>query len=127
RTDVFALGCVLYEATVGRGPFAIEPGRSTLRRSSWEVPPPKSIVKDYPDELAEIVLRALAQDPSQRQQSAGELAVALEAWLARSHGIVTEQTIASLVSRSVDDFVKDKASRIEQAGARLGVPLPHGY
>jgi serine/threonine protein kinase len=125
RTDIFALGCVLYEATVGRVPFQSEGGLSSnYQVLAHDVPPPRSIIADYPQELANVVTKALARDPRDRYQTAEELGVALEAWLARAHGIVTEQTIAELMTRAAEPFIKEKARRIEQALARLAPPVP---
>ena len=124
RTDIFALGCVLYEATVGRVPFQSEGGLSTTYQVlAHEVTPPRALVPDYPEELAQVVMKALARDPRARFQSAEELGVALEAWLARVHGIVTEQNIADLMTRAAEPFIKEKARRIEQAAARLAPPV----
>jgi eukaryotic-like serine/threonine-protein kinase len=125
RTDIFALGCVLYEATVGRAPFQSEGGlSSTYQVLAHEVHPPSTLVPGYPAELASVVMKALARDPRDRFQSAEELGVALEGWLARAHGIVTEQTIAELMTSAAEPFIKEKARRVEQALARLAPPVP---
>jgi serine/threonine protein kinase len=125
RTDIFALGCVLYEATVGRVPFQSEGGlSSTYQLLAHEVHPPQAFIPDFPLELASVVMKALARDPRDRYQSAEELGVALEAWLARAHGIVTEQNIAELMTSAAEPFIKEKARRVEQALARLAPPVP---
>jgi eukaryotic-like serine/threonine-protein kinase len=120
RTDIFALGCVLYEATVGRGPFHRDGSLPNLYHMlSGEVHSPRRLVSGYPEELEQIVLKALARDPRDRYQTAEELGVALEEWLARSRVMVTEQIIADLMTRTADEFIQEKARRIEQAMARL--------
>jgi serine/threonine protein kinase len=120
RTDIFSLGCVLYEASVGRGPFHRDGAVPSLYHMlSGEVHSPRSLVSDYPQELEEIVLKALERDPRDRYQTAEEFGVALEEWLARSHVMVTEQMIADLMTRTADEFIEEKARRIEQAMARL--------
>ena len=125
RTDIFALGCVLYEATVGRVPFQSEGGlSSTYQVLAHEVTPPRTWVPDYPNDLANVVMKALARDPRDRFQTAEELGVALEGWLARGRGIVTEQTIAELMTSAAEPFIKEKARRVEQAVARLAPPVP---
>jgi serine/threonine-protein kinase len=125
RTDIFALGCVLYEATVGRVPFQGEGGLSSMYQVlAHDVHSPRTLVPDYPPELASVVMKALARDPRDRFQTAEELGVALEAWLARAHGIVTEQTIAELMTTAAEPFIKEKARRVEQALARLAPPVP---
>jgi eukaryotic-like serine/threonine-protein kinase len=120
RTDIFSLGCVLYEASVGRGPFHRDGSLPGLYHMlSSEVHSPRSLISGYPDELEQIVLKALARDPRDRYQTAEEFGVALEEWLARSHQMVTEQMIADLMTRTADEFIQEKGRRIEQAMARL--------
>jgi DNA-binding NarL/FixJ family response regulator/tRNA A-37 threonylcarbamoyl transferase component Bud32 len=75
RADVYALGCVLFHALTGSVPFI----RATDLQRMWahvhEPPPaPSSIERRVPPALDDAVLRALAKDPADRQQSAGELA-----------------------------------------------------
>ena len=75
RTDVYALGAVLYELLTSRLP--VEPGpdlRETLRRVCDESPiPPESLVGDCSAELSAIVMKALAQNPNQRYAGVREL------------------------------------------------------
>jgi serine/threonine protein kinase len=127
RTDIFSLGCVLFEATVGHGPYHREGSMPTLYHViSRDAPSPRSLIRDYPEELSRIVLKALARDPRERFQTAEEFGVSLEEWLARSHVMVTEQMIADLMTRTADEFVQEKARRIEQTIARLAPSSPLG-
>ena len=69
RSDVYALGCVLYTALVGAPPFAAVPAL----RKGWaqvEEPPPLDRV---PKPMRRVLARALAKDPADRHQTAGEL------------------------------------------------------
>jgi eukaryotic-like serine/threonine-protein kinase len=87
RTDIFALGIVLYELTTGRRAFRDTSDLITLERiTSGEVTPPREIVADYPPELERIVMKALRVDPDRRFQSAGALGRQLEA-LAAGRGL----------------------------------------
>jgi tRNA A-37 threonylcarbamoyl transferase component Bud32 len=80
RTDVYSLGCVLYEMLTGRTPFAdVHEDVQVLYRQLHERPlPPSAYAPDVPPELDAIVLRALDKSPVARFGSMQELARALE-------------------------------------------------
>jgi serine/threonine-protein kinase len=88
RTDIFALGTVLYElATMTRAFRARTEHESLLRVQRGDVTPPSHVIDDFPADLEEIILTALAVDPAHRFQDAGTLQRELEGF-ARRHGIV---------------------------------------
>jgi nucleotide-binding universal stress UspA family protein len=75
RSDVFALGCVLYEMTTGRQPFGDPRGSRRLRKRLWWDPwPPRALRRDCPAWLQEIILRCLAVDPAGRYPTMAQLA-----------------------------------------------------
>ncbi|MDB4929145.1 MAG: Serine/threonine protein kinase PrkC, regulator of stationary phase, partial [Myxococcaceae bacterium] len=83
RADLWSLGVVLWEVTVGRRLFRRKTDAATIDAVLGErVPHPSRFRPDYPDELAAIVNRALERDRGRRYQTALELARALERWLA---------------------------------------------
>jgi len=93
RTDVWALGVVLWEVTVGRRLFRRQTDAATVFAITRDpITPPSRLVADYPLDLEAIVLRALERDLTKRYQTAHELCRALEAWLLTSgrHAGVTE-------------------------------------
>jgi serine/threonine protein kinase len=79
RTDVFALGIVLYELTTGRRCF---PGNSDFERMLAVVNSdfvlPSSVVPSFPAELEDVICTALSTDPTQRYASAALMIEALE-------------------------------------------------
>jgi DNA-binding NarL/FixJ family response regulator/tRNA A-37 threonylcarbamoyl transferase component Bud32 len=83
RTDVYALGCVLFHALTGSVPFL---GANDLERMWAHVhepaPAPSSIEPRVPSALDAVLARALAKAPSDRQPSAGQLAREAQAALA---------------------------------------------
>jgi serine/threonine protein kinase len=81
RSDVFALGIVLYELTVGQRLFKGANEVETLRAVlDLNVPRPSELVPDYPPDLERIVLKALERSPERRYQSAREMQIDLEAF-----------------------------------------------
>jgi tRNA A-37 threonylcarbamoyl transferase component Bud32 len=74
RADIFALGIVLYELTVGKRLFKREsPTRVRKAILSGEITPPLLVRSDYSPALEEVVLKALAPNPDQRYQTAAKL------------------------------------------------------
>jgi len=80
RSDVFALGTILYELTTGEAPFAAEADLEILNKivGGPPAPPRWKGERPYPPELAAIVMRALATDPAERTPTAQALQVELE-------------------------------------------------
>src|SRR3954469_2495240 len=82
RSDLFALGIVLFELTTSRRLFRGETDIETLKLViSSRVPRPTGIDPKYPPGLERIVLKALDRRPEARYQSALELAEDLRAYL----------------------------------------------
>ncbi len=74
RTDLYALGIVLFEALSGKNPFHTSSSYETLRRvRDGDSPPLKSVMADVPDELAAIVDQALRPTAGERHPNAGRL------------------------------------------------------
>jgi serine/threonine protein kinase len=79
-TDIYALGCVMYECTCGRPPFAHVQGMRILWAHMQDPPPdPRSIRPEIPEQFARTLLAALEKDAARRPQSAGEYARMLAA------------------------------------------------
>ncbi|MCU0968929.1 MAG: bifunctional serine/threonine-protein kinase/universal stress protein [Rubrivivax sp.] len=80
RSDLFALGVMLYHFTTGQRPFGAPATVRGLRRRLWTEPiPPRAHRPDCPPWLQEVILRCLEVDPDRRWQSGAQLALALQA------------------------------------------------
>jgi len=80
RTDLYALGCVLYELVTGQVPFIGETPGATLHLHCHAVPArPTEKALDCPALLEKTILKLLEKDPENRCQSAAEVAKELRA------------------------------------------------
>ena len=78
RSDLFALGVILYFLATGERPFGDPHTMIEWRRRLWRDPvPPRARNKHVPPYLQEIILRCLEVDPAARPQTAADLAFAL--------------------------------------------------
>jgi serine/threonine-protein kinase len=96
RSDIWALGIVLYECLNGRRPFDAETFSATVLRAVTEPPPPMD--PRLPRGLQAVILHCLEKDRAARFPSTAALAAALVPFArdARSAGIIVERTAAML-------------------------------
>jgi len=81
RSDIFSLGIVLYEITVGKRLFRGSPAEIVPKLVGAEIEPPTFARRNFPAALESIVMRALEKHPGDRYQSAYDLADDLETFL----------------------------------------------
>jgi hypothetical protein len=84
RTDIFALGCILYEMTGGRRPFEGRSAAEAIAHVLHDDPPALEHLRaGVPAELSRIVHKCLAKEPAKRYQHADDLALDLREAAAR--------------------------------------------
>ena len=83
RTDLFSLGCVLYEASTGRSPFRSSTSYGAIRKVNEQSPRSvRSLVPDLPEWFAVVIDRLLQKKRDARFSSAGDVATLLKHCLA---------------------------------------------
>jgi hypothetical protein len=119
RTDVHALGVILYELATTTRLFKGDRDRIAEAIVQGRVPSPRSKRPDLPEELAAIILRALATDPERRHGSADELGGALDQ-LSRKLGLASSSAALAAYLRRHFGEPRDPWLAEPEALARSG-------
>jgi serine/threonine-protein kinase len=104
RTDIWSLGCVLYELLTGTAAFDA-PSLTQLSATILEqsAPPLRALCPNAPLELEAIILRCLEKEPSRRFHDVGELAIALYPFAPRRARISAERCCYVLKNAGLSD------------------------
>jgi serine/threonine protein kinase len=121
RSDVFALGCVLYEISVGMKPFQGEHDpqvMASIMLGRYDLP--SAVMQGFPPDLEEVIMRALANDPDQRYATAQHMQQALESYLRASGPPVTANQVSALIRERCGEEVEARLRALHPGDGALG-------
>ncbi len=130
RSDIFAVGIVLYELLTGERLFVGESDFSTLEKvKNVEIMPPSTYNRRIPEELEQIVLKGLAKDVDDRYQTAMDLHDDLQSFMYTSGNFFSRKDLGAYMRKAfAEEIAKESAReeeyrRMEAEAAKLGAGL----
>ena len=122
RSDVFALGIVLYEATTMTRLFRADNQYEALEKILYAgIEPPTSLRSGYPSELEKIVMKALERDPASRFQTAEQMQVELDNWLVQNQASTSAVPLARYIRGLFPALSKPVTDAIAEATGPMQV------
>jgi eukaryotic-like serine/threonine-protein kinase len=115
RSDIFAVGIVLYELLTGERLFIGESDFSTLEKvRNVEIMPPSSYNKKIPQELERVVLKALARDPEDRYANAIDLHDDLQSFLYSVGEFFSRKDLAAWMKKTFAMEIEEDSAKLEE-------------
>lgn len=126
RVDIFSLGVVLWETTVGKRLFQAENEFATAARvRQAAVPRPSTVRSGYPPMLEKIVLKALARDPAERYQTARALRDALTEYLGSRPAVLPQHArdyLTRIAPGRLEEKIEAERGALFQNSRRIALP-----
>ena len=128
RSDIFAMGICLYELLTGERLFVGESDFSTLEKvRNVEIMPPSTYNRRIPEELEQIVLKALAKDVDDRYQTAMDLHDDLQSFMYTSGNFFARKDLSGYMRKSfAEEIAKESARDEEYRKAEMAATGPSG-
>jgi hypothetical protein len=125
RTDVYSLGCVLFQALTGTVPYPLDNELAKLYAHDSK-PPPSALERapDLPPQFEAVLARAMAKSPDDRYLSAGDLGRAALAASAGTSLSRAERSVAVGAAAPLEAETVARAGPTSSAGATVPAPSP---
>ena len=129
RLDIFALGVCVFESMTGRSLYRRKTEAATMRAVIMDpVPSLKERLPDAPDELDQILQKALAKDANDRFATAEEFAGALEAFGRSTKQLATQREVADFIKKVFpEEFMRGPRVDTVPFGASVAVDMLNAH
>ena len=118
RSDIFALGIVLYEISTRYRLFKAPNEAATVTKVlRADIVPPSVLVPNYPPTLERIVLKALSRKREERYDTAEEMQAALEAFVMEQGSPLLSSAIGQIMKMTFPDRIAEKRAVLRSAEA----------
>ena len=115
RSDVYSVGCMLYEATTGRLAFQGDNDPQVMHAVlAGQFLPPSRVVQGFPAALEKIILRAMSHDQNARYATAEAMRAALEDWLVHSGPVLSQSHVGDVVRARSGVEVEKRRDRLRR-------------
>jgi serine/threonine-protein kinase len=125
RTDIWALGTILYELVTGRAPFeATTVTELAIRIATEPALSPIQVRSDLPPGLAAVILKCLEKEPERRFQNVAELALALTPFALSGSRAAIDRVVGILGKQGL--AASAAVPSLASSSARQAEPVPEG-
>ncbi len=115
RSDIFALGTMLYECLTNERLFQGETDFSTLEKvRNVDVQNPRAINPNIPEAIEKVILKALAKDVDDRYQWCSEMLADLQAYLMAQDAVFTAKSLSSWLKEVFTGEIEKERQQLEQ-------------
>jgi len=132
RSDIFALGTILYECLTGERLFQGDTDFATLEKvRNVDIVPPRQINPAVPEAVEHIIMTALARDVDHRYQWCSQMLADLQAFLMAQPAVFTAKSLASWMKEGFAAELERERQQLEgykktgRDGLIAGVPAAH--
>lgn len=130
RTDIFSTGILLYEMLTGTKLFTGESQFEVLKKIRTTRITLDSLPEIIPEDLRPIVVKALAYEPDERYQNAGDLQIELTKYLYSKHVDFSPRKLAAFIkklfAKEIRDEQAEKAREVAQEGLTSTMNIEEG-